>query len=154
MNNAVYFYYRNEKQESNRLKNLEEYRSTGFWPTKGRKRKVAKQTTPWAESKQRKIDTREKKMLKKEKKYMKEKEGKIKKKRRKKQKFTKDEIDELARDIALMKKLKHKKVRIISSIVKYVAGYSYRLLSDENTLMCVQIDLNINTGIVHFSIHI
>lgn len=114
-------------------------RSTGFWPTKGRKRKVAKQTTPWAESKQRKIDTREKKMLKKEKKYMKEKEGKIKKKRRKKQKFTKDEIDELARDIALMKKLKHKKVRIISSIVKYVAGYSYRILSDENTLMCVQI---------------
>ncbi|KAI8441861.1 hypothetical protein MSG28_005545 [Choristoneura fumiferana] len=93
--------YKDKQKETSRLQKLEEYRKSGVWPTK--KRKKMAQSQPWEQAKQNKV---EKKQRKKKRKEVKQ-EGKRGKKRRA---VTQEELDELAADVALMKKLKKRKI--------------------------------------------
>ncbi|CAH2986471.1 unnamed protein product [Chilo suppressalis] len=96
--------YRDKQREVSRLKKLEEYRRTGVWPSK-KKKKMA-QTQPWEKAK---MDKEERKQRKKKRKELKQQnpEGKKGKKRRA---VTQAELDELAADVALIKRLKRRKI--------------------------------------------
>lgn len=97
--------YKDKQRESKRLEKLKEFRNTGVWP--GKNKHVAKQTEPWSEAKKKKLDKKDRRDKRKEKKAI---TGPVKKKRKK---LSQEDIDELAKDIALIKKLKKKKVTSI-----------------------------------------
>lgn len=99
--------YKDKQREQNRLGKLSEYRETGIWPGKHKRR--AKQTEPWSEAKKRKIERQEKRGKKREKRNEKIEKG-LTKKPKKRKIVSAEDIAELAQDIALMKKLKKKKV--------------------------------------------
>lgn len=82
---------------------------TGVWLGMKHK-KGLKQTVAWADAKQKKLERREKRRKKKEIRKQMEIEGKAKAKKRKEQAFSQDDLNDLAKDIALMKKFKNKKV--------------------------------------------
>ncbi|XP_059478620.1 ATP-dependent RNA helicase DDX55 [Neocloeon triangulifer] len=91
--------YRNSEKEASRKRKFEEYQETGQWPGK-KKRKV--QTVSWAKSKELRatkddIKSKRKRELREQKK-------------RKKVKVSQDDMEELAKDIALIKKFKKKKI--------------------------------------------
>lgn len=92
--------YLNPQRERMRLMKLKEYNKTGVWPGNNNKRKC-KQNEPWSESKKLKLDKNHPKKNK-------NKSKKIKKK----VKIDLDELEELAKDIRLMKKFDKKKVRV------------------------------------------
>lgn len=98
--------YRDKHREGIRQQKLNEFHNTGKWPCKGQKRK--RQTEAWAETKQRKMDRKRKRKERQEKKKVKIMDGKTKKRKRKG--VTQEEIDELTKDIALIKKYKQKKI--------------------------------------------
>lgn len=85
---------------------------TGIWPGQIKHRKGLKQTISWIDAKHKKTERREKRKRKKELKKQMELEGKAKVKKKKEQAFNEEELMDLAKDIALMKKLKNKKVII------------------------------------------
>lgn len=88
--------YKDKKREEIRQQKLEIYKSTGSWP--GRKIKnIKKSSEPWALSKQKKIDKKEKRLKRKKVKEL-------------KRKISDDDLEELAQDVALMKKIKKRKV--------------------------------------------
>ncbi|KAG8236822.1 hypothetical protein J437_LFUL017279, partial [Ladona fulva] len=101
--------YSDKQREKARLEKLKEFKETGKWPTKKKEGHKMKQTLPWCESKEKKI---ERKLRKKE---MKEKRKKDKGRQLKKKasKLSQEEIEELARDAALIRKLRNKKVYYI-----------------------------------------
>ncbi|XKL64320.1 hypothetical protein PGB90_004406 [Kerria lacca] len=101
--------YLNEKREKLREGKLEHYRETGVWP--GAKKKRQKQTIPWSDIKQRKLDRQERKKIKKEKRMQKIEAGKVKKKKRKNV-ISEQEMEELMKDIALLKKFKKRKISV------------------------------------------
>ncbi|XP_034827916.1 probable ATP-dependent RNA helicase DDX55 homolog [Maniola hyperantus] len=96
--------YRDKQKEASRLQKLDEYKKTGVWPTK-KKKKMA-QTQPWEQAKQNKVERKEKRKKRKELKKKNNEEGKGKKRRA----VTQEELDELAADVALIKKLKKRKI--------------------------------------------
>lgn len=102
--------YANKEQEVSRQMKIQKYKETGEWPGK---QKHMKKTQPWELSKQKRADQKLKKDVRREKKQR-SKNNKIdivaNKKKRKSNGFTPAEIDELANDIALFKKLKRKKI--------------------------------------------
>lgn len=77
--------------------------------------KRQKQTVPWAESRQKKLDRQEKKKRRKELKNKKIAEG-IAKTKKRKNKFSHEEMDELMKDVALLRRHKKRKVRIAGFI--------------------------------------
>lgn len=83
---------------------------TGVWLGKMKHKKGLKQTVAWADAKQKKLERREKRKKKKELRKQMELEGKAKAKKKKEQAFSQEDLDDLAKDIALMKKFKNKKV--------------------------------------------
>lgn len=96
--------YKDKQREQVRLQKLEVYKNTGSWP--GRKSKIVKKATePWSLTKQKKIEKKEKRMKRKRAKDA-TKEPKIKKRKG----ITEEELSELAKDVALLKKLKKKKI--------------------------------------------
>ncbi|CAH2052597.1 unnamed protein product, partial [Iphiclides podalirius] len=95
--------YKDKQKEASRLQKLEEYKKTGVWPSKKKKKMV--QSQPWRQAKQNKEERRERKKKRKE--TQKNAEGKRGKRRRA---VTQEELDELAADVALMKKLKKRKI--------------------------------------------
>lgn len=96
--------YRDKQKEASRLQKLEEYKKNGVWPTKKRKKMMKSQ--PWEQTKQNK---EEKKQRRKKRKEVKQKDGDGKKGKKRKA-VTQEELDELAADIALIKKLKKRKI--------------------------------------------
>lgn len=98
--------YLNKQKEQNRLEKLKIFQDSGVWPT-GHKHKH-KQTRPWSEAKKKKLEKHENRMKRKEKK-MKQKIATNPTKKQKR-KISEEDIEELARDIALIKKLKKKKI--------------------------------------------
>ena len=105
---------RDASREAGRQEKLAVYKETGSWPgLKKRQRKKQRQTEAWSESKARKAERKEKRAAKKEKKAAKIAQGAVKKKRRKKPMSIED-LKDLADDIALLKKLKKKKVRTLT----------------------------------------
>ncbi|CAG5047314.1 unnamed protein product [Parnassius apollo] len=95
--------YKDKQKEASRLQKLEEYKKTGVWPTKKKKKMV--QSQPWQQTKQNKEEKKQRKRKRKE--IQKNTEGKRSKKRRT---VTQEELDELAADVALIKKLKKRKI--------------------------------------------
>ncbi|CAK1590026.1 unnamed protein product [Parnassius mnemosyne] len=95
--------YKDKQKEASRLQKLEEYKNTGVWPTKKKKKMV--QSQPWQQTKQNKEERKQRKRKRKE--FQKNAEGKRSKKRRT---VTQEELDELAADVALIKKLKKRKI--------------------------------------------
>ncbi|KAG6443114.1 probable ATP-dependent RNA helicase DDX55 homolog [Manduca sexta] len=96
--------YKDKQKEASRLQKLEEYKKSGVWPSKKKKKNA--QTQPWEQTKQNKEERKQKRKKRKELKQ-KEGEGKRGKKRRV---VTQEELDELAADVALLKKLKKRKI--------------------------------------------
>lgn len=95
--------YLDTLREQSRQKKLKIFMETNSWPTKKNKRRQI-QTTPWELSK-------EKKNEKKKKKAVKRKIGGDKVSGKKKKiKISPEEIESLAKDVALIKKLKSKKI--------------------------------------------
>lgn len=97
----------------------------GIWPGQIKHKHGLKQTVAWCDTKQKKLEKREKRKKKKEFKKQMELEGKAKAKRKREQVFSETELNDLAKDIALMKKLKNKKV-----IFKYLNFINYFFLKD------------------------
>lgn len=93
--------YKDKQKETSRLQKLEEYKKTGVWPSKKKKKMMKSQ--PWEQAKQNKEDRKLKRKKRKELKAQNNAEGGKKKKRKA---VTQEELNELAADIALMKKLK------------------------------------------------
>lgn len=85
-----------------------------MWPKSQQtnKRTSRKQTEPWSQSKQRKMERKNKRERRKLKKQQQQNSGVTKRKR--KRNLCQEDIDELAKDIALIKKLKRKKVRMVN----------------------------------------
>lgn len=102
------------QRERIRQEKLKIYRETGVWPKtqQGSKRISCKQTEPWSLSKQRKIERKNKRDTRKLRKQQQQDSG-VYTKHKRKRNVSQEDIDELAKDIALIKKLKRKKVRIV-----------------------------------------
>ena len=98
--------YSDKQKEKSRLEKLKIFQNTGTWP-KTKKRKC-KQTEPWSETKKRKMEKQENRKRRKEKKLKQKMSANMTKKR--KRKINEQDIEDLAKDIALIKKLKKKKV--------------------------------------------
>ncbi|XP_028171381.1 probable ATP-dependent RNA helicase DDX55 homolog isoform X5 [Ostrinia furnacalis] len=99
--------YLDKQREALRQQRLEEQKKTGVRrPTKQKKKMV--KTTPWANAKQNKVERKERKQKRKEQKQKVEAAGKKRAKKRKA--VTAEEIAELAEDVALLKKLKKRKI--------------------------------------------
>ncbi|XP_012273718.1 probable ATP-dependent RNA helicase DDX55 homolog [Orussus abietinus] len=95
--------YKNKQREAQRLEKLKEYRNTGVWP--GKKKRKAPATESWSETKKRKLQKKEKRQKRKEKRSQVERSSKNKRK-----KICNEDIEELAKDIALIKKYKKRKI--------------------------------------------
>lgn len=102
--------YKNKQRESVRLEKLKEYQSTGVWPKKKSEMRC-KKTVPWSDANEKKLTNREKRKLKNANKKRAINAGEAKIVNKRKKGPTDEDIEELEKDIALMKKLKKKKVR-------------------------------------------
>ncbi|KAL4705841.1 hypothetical protein ACJJTC_019276 [Scirpophaga incertulas] len=96
--------YKDKQKEASRLQKLQEYNKTGVWPSK--KKKKMTQTQPWEHAKQNK---EERKQRKKKRKELKQGSG-VGKKGKRRRAVTEAELAELAADVALLKKLKKRKI--------------------------------------------
>ncbi|CAH3109895.1 unnamed protein product [Pocillopora meandrina] len=92
-------YYKDKNREKQRKRMLQESSENGFYPTDSRKKKFRKETVPWSKNKERKVK-REKRKARRE----------FFKTQRQKHQFDEDELEDLARDARLVKKLKAGKI--------------------------------------------
>lgn len=101
--------YKNKEKEASRQKKLEVYHETGKWPDAA---KFRKKTEAWSEAKAKRADVKDKKDDRRSKKALKKANALEQQKKAPKRKggFTQDDIEELAQDIALFKKLRKKKI--------------------------------------------
>ncbi|KAK7595137.1 hypothetical protein V9T40_001570 [Parthenolecanium corni] len=100
--------YKNEGKEKIREGKLQTYQETGVWPGLKKKQRK-KQTIPWEESKQKKIDRKERRQKRKEIRKQKVEQGVVKKRKRKNT-MSQEDLDDLMKDINLLKKYKKKKI--------------------------------------------
>jgi len=100
--------YANKQHELHRIEKLTKYQNTGIWPNKCNYKCKRKETESWSESKKRKLEKQEKRNKRKEKERLKKESSTISNK--KKKRINEEDIEELAKDIALIKKLKKNKV--------------------------------------------
>ncbi|XP_022209763.2 probable ATP-dependent RNA helicase DDX55 homolog [Drosophila obscura] len=102
--------YKNAQKEQVRQQKLQTYEQTGSWP--GQKLHK-KRTESWDQTKKAKLDVKAKKELRKAKKQRKREaelaEG-VPGQRKRKQQFSQEDLDELASDIRLFKRLKKNKI--------------------------------------------
>lgn len=103
--------YAHEQRELRRIKRLSEYRNTGVWTTNH----ICKQkrTESWSESKKRKLERQEKRSKRKERKELKQQSSTIFN-RKKRKRRNEEDIEQLAKDIALIKRFKKKKVTLFN----------------------------------------
>ena len=101
--------YKNAQKEQARLEKVKTYEETGQWPGK---KKHKKQTESWEQTKKAKMDVKTKKELRKAKKLRKkaDEEANGPKAKKRKEQFSQEDLDELANDIRLFKKLKKNKI--------------------------------------------
>ncbi|XP_063230648.1 ATP-dependent RNA helicase DDX55 [Bacillus rossius redtenbacheri] len=102
--------YKDPQKESSRLRKLREYRQTGVWP--GRSRAAAGGATqPWALAQERRLAQKARRNKRRTgKQRLKEAGAQPPRRKKKPRTLSKDEMEELVRDVALIKKLKMKKV--------------------------------------------
>ncbi|XP_076276597.1 putative ATP-dependent RNA helicase DDX55 homolog [Lasioglossum baleicum] len=100
--------YLNKQKEQNRLAKLKTFQDSGVWPTTTICKRKHKQTEPWSATKKRKLEKQENRKKRKEKKIKQKLSTNLTKKP--KRKISQQDIEELAKDVALIKKLKKKKI--------------------------------------------
>lgn len=100
--------YANKQRELHRIKKLIKYQNTGVWP--GKCKRKQKQTESWSESKKKHHERQEKRNKRKQQKKLEQHSASAKKKRKL---IDEESLAELAKDIALIKKFKKKKVNKI-----------------------------------------
>lgn len=103
--------YRNKDKEVARQKKLNVYTETGQWP--GANKKFQRKTEAWSHAKQKRAEQKLKKTDRREKKMKKQKDDSVEnvvKNKKRKGGYTQEDIDELAKDVALFKKFKRKKI--------------------------------------------
>ncbi|PNF27904.1 ATP-dependent RNA helicase DDX55 [Cryptotermes secundus] len=102
--------YMDRQRERIRQEKLKIYKKTGIWPKSDQKskRRSCRQTEPWSLSKQHRMERKSKRDRRKIKKQQQQDSGRSKCKR--KRNLCQEDIDELAKDIALIKKLKRRKI--------------------------------------------
>ncbi|XP_029031914.2 probable ATP-dependent RNA helicase DDX55 homolog [Osmia bicornis bicornis] len=98
--------YSDKQKEKSRLEKLKVFQESGIWPTTYKRKR--KQTESWSEVKKKKLEKLENRKKRKEKKM--KQTITTDEKKRQKRKFDEQDIEELAKDIALIKKLKKKKI--------------------------------------------
>ncbi|XP_023030455.1 probable ATP-dependent RNA helicase DDX55 homolog [Leptinotarsa decemlineata] len=99
--------YKDRIREKVRLQKMEQYKETGSWP--GYKQKfIKKSSEPWSVAKQKKDERKERKQKRKQIKQTKLANNEPLKKKRKG--ISEEDLEELKRDIMLLKKLKKKKI--------------------------------------------
>lgn len=99
--------YAEKNKEASRQKKLQIYFETNEWPSKNAKKRCIP-TTPWELSKKRKVDKKERRKTRHEKNEKRTLSGVPKRKKR--SKVSEEDIAALAKDIALIKKMKKKKI--------------------------------------------
>uniref|UniRef100_A0A1I8QD21 ATP-dependent RNA helicase n=1 Tax=Stomoxys calcitrans TaxID=35570 RepID=A0A1I8QD21_STOCA len=101
--------YKNIQKEQARLEKVKTYEETGQWPGK---KKHKKATESWEQTKKAKMDSKSKKELRKAKKQRKKADEAANgpKAKKRKSQYTQEDLDELANDIRLFKKLKKNKI--------------------------------------------
>lgn len=105
--------YKDKQKEASRLQKLNIYTNTGTWPSKNQANKRLKKTEPWELTKLKKEDRKRNKKLRQEKKKQLAKRFELNGKESNKRsatEFTEEDMAELAKDVALCKKLKNKKI--------------------------------------------
>ncbi|KYN03543.1 PREDICTED: probable ATP-dependent RNA helicase DDX55 homolog [Cyphomyrmex costatus] len=100
--------YVNKQRELRRIKRLSEYQSTGVW-TNNQNRCKRKRAEPWSETKKRKLEKQERRSKQKQRKELKQQSLTVFNRKKKKQ-INKEDVEQLAKDIALIKKFKKKKI--------------------------------------------
>ncbi|XP_071572309.1 probable ATP-dependent RNA helicase DDX55 homolog [Temnothorax nylanderi] len=98
--------YANKQRELRRIKKLSEYQNTGVWTNNYRCKQ--KRTESWSETKKRKLERQEKRSKRKERKDVKQFSTTCNEKKRKR--INDEDIEQLAKDIALIKKFKKRKI--------------------------------------------
>ncbi|XP_024885720.1 probable ATP-dependent RNA helicase DDX55 homolog [Temnothorax curvispinosus] len=98
--------YANKQRELRRIKKLSEYQNTGVWTNNYRCKR--KRTESWSETKKRKLERQEKRSKRKERKELKQFSTTCNKKKRKR--INDEDFEQLAKDIALIKKFKKRKI--------------------------------------------
>ncbi|XP_071641918.1 probable ATP-dependent RNA helicase DDX55 homolog isoform X1 [Temnothorax longispinosus] len=98
--------YANKQRELRRIKKLSEYQNTGVWTNNYRCKR--KRTESWSETKKRKLERQEKRSKRKERKELKQFSTTCNKKKRKR--INDEDLEQLAKDIALIKKFKKRKI--------------------------------------------
>lgn len=99
--------YAHKQRELRRIKTLSEYQNTGVWASNQKKCK-RKRAESWSETKKRKLERQEKRSKRKERKELKQFSTTCSKRKRKQ--INEEDIEQLAKDVALIKKFKKKKV--------------------------------------------
>lgn len=99
--------YKDKNREAIRQKKLEIYKESGSWP--GHKLAPKKQTESWSKTKQNKNERKEKRAKRKLAKEARNAKNEPVKKKKKKG-ISEEDLAELAKDVALLKKLKKKKI--------------------------------------------
>lgn len=101
--------YKNAQKEQARQVKVKTFEETGQWPSK---KKHKKQNESWELTKKAKMDIKTKKELRKAKKLRKKQDEAVNgaKGKKRKQQYTQEDLDELANDIRLFKKLKNNKI--------------------------------------------
>ncbi|XP_018308872.1 probable ATP-dependent RNA helicase DDX55 homolog [Mycetomoellerius zeteki] len=100
--------YVHKQRELRRIKRLNEYRNTGVW-TNNQNRCKQKRAESWSETKKRKLERREKRSKRKERKELKQQFLTISNKKKRKR-ISEEDVEQLAKDVALIKKFKKKKI--------------------------------------------
>ncbi|XP_037893523.1 probable ATP-dependent RNA helicase DDX55 homolog [Glossina fuscipes] len=101
--------YRNPQKEQARQEKIRAYEETGQWPTKKKHKKL---TESWEQSKKNKLEGKTKKELRKAKKLRKKETeaGEEQKGKKRKTHYTQEDLEQLANDLRLFKKLKRNKI--------------------------------------------
>lgn len=105
--------YAHKQRELRRIKRLSEYQNTGVWTSNQNRCKHKKRTESWSETKKRKLERQEKRSKRKERKELKQQFSTTCNKKKRKR-INEEDIEQLAKDIALIKKFKKKKVNASS----------------------------------------
>lgn len=98
--------YANKQREMHRIKRLSEYQKTGVWTNNHRCKQ--KRTESWSETKKRKLEKQEKRSKRKKRKELNQLSITLNKKNRKR--INEEDMEQLAKDIALIKRFKKKKI--------------------------------------------
>uniref|UniRef100_A0A1B0BKJ9 ATP-dependent RNA helicase n=1 Tax=Glossina palpalis gambiensis TaxID=67801 RepID=A0A1B0BKJ9_9MUSC len=101
--------YRNPQKEQARQEKIRAYEETGQWPTKKKHKKL---TESWEQSKKNKLEGKTKRELRKAKKLRKKETeaGEEQKGKKRKTHYTQEDLEQLANDLRLFKKLKRNKI--------------------------------------------